>query len=152
MEDQYKFPDKYKPKPKTGKLTDSSLSLAIKKYVELNGGMCDIIKTSGTFRKGKEEVIAKGMFSVTLQKSKSFYSKSNATKGASDNSIVMISNSGILICWKCENKIGKDKQSEDQKDYEAKVNSLKPKQGIIIYSIVSDFQSFLNQYNKLKSL
>lgn len=134
-----------------GKETDAKLSSFIKKYVEERGGMCDIYKSTGTFRKGKEKVVEKGFYNVTLQQRKSFYSKSNATSGCSDNIIRLISNDGELIVWSCENKLSGDKKSEIQKEYQMKVEQFGrlATKGIAVYSIVSSREDFINQYNKL---
>ncbi len=151
----YKFPDKYRPPHKKDKKeTDATLSGFIKKHVEDRGGICDIYKAGGTFRKGKEQVIQKtGYFNVTLQKSKSLHTKSNATSGASDNHIELISINGMLISWKCENKLPGDKMSDTQLAYKNKIDGFgkRIKIGKSVYSVVTSREDFISQYNLLMS-
>lgn len=145
------MPDYAKPKRKqTTKDNSNALCKRIKDYVEQRGGVANIVITSGTFRKGKEKKLnSGGYFNVTLQQSKSFYSKSLATSGASDLSILFKSDKGELIAFECEVKIGADKQSADQYAYQQSIERIKPLQGICVYSIVKTFDDFLCQYSQL---
>ncbi len=145
----FPYPKKQKP---CAKETDATLSAFKRSYVTMRGGQCHTYKAGGTFRKGKQEVIQNtGFFQVTLQKRKAGHTKSNATTGHSDDTIGMVSKSGMLILWYSENKLPRDTQKDEQKEFERLVNEFAEtvKSGRVLYSIVTDRMDFVNQYQAL---
>lgn len=105
----------------------NSLTSSIVKFLELNNHHVSRVNTMGVMKNGK-------------------YRKGGGTLGASDLSIIMKGKNGV-IAWEVEVKFGKDKQSDVQKKYQASVERAGG-----IYSIVSTFDDFQMQYNKLMEL
>lgn len=131
-----KFPDRYKGKPKKSKSESQQLQNDIVKFCKLNNQFCEPVHTKGTYRKEL-----------------GIYTAGNYIKGSADLHIMLWRTDGTLVVWKCEVKWNKDVQSEDQRKYQQMIHkfndSVQPRYGIVIYSIVKTFDDFLNQYEKL---
>ncbi len=136
---------------KSVKETDSTMSKFIQKHIQQHGGICLIYKAGGTYRQGKQQVVEKGFFNVTLQTKKSGYTKSNATSGASDTIGFLSSTKGELIVWFAEVKLPGDRIREDQKAFEQMAIEFAKtlKVGKCVYSIVTSREDFTTKYNSL---
>lgn len=124
-------------KPKKSKSESQQLMNVIQKFIKLSGGFCEQVQTKGTWR----EDIGR-------------HTAGSYTKGSSDLHIMLIDIYGCLIVWKCEVKIGKDIQSEDQKKYQSSIETFNKRiisGSSVIYSIVKTFDDFIIQYNNLRN-
>jgi hypothetical protein len=89
----------------------------------------------GRYLPGK--TISKGFYGNVNTKGK--YIPTTSVLGAADLSIIK-----NKISWELEIKIGTDRQSQVQKEYQKKVEA----EGSI-YTIVHNFDEFIEQYNKI---
>ncbi len=121
-------PDYARPKSKKSKSPAIELANSIQKFLKLKGHHCSVVSTMGVYREGIGHTYG------------------GATKGASDLSIIMKSDKGNVIAWECEIKIGKDIQSDKQKQYAESVMKAGGH-----YSIVKTYEQFISQYNILMS-
>jgi len=115
--------------------TERGLIKAIEAWFKFHGGICRRIHTQGRFLQGKK--VGTGMYGLKQLPGK--FIPTTGTVGAADLSILKNG-----ISWECEIKIGKDRQSTKQKEYQSNVES----QGAI-YTIVHNFNEFIEQYNKI---
>lgn len=107
------------------KFSDSNaneLTKSIMAFLELKGHHVSRVNTMGVVRQGK-------------------YTKGGGTLGASDLSVIMRNKNNYVIAWELEIKFGKDRQSDDQKEYQKSVEKAGG-----LYSIVRTFEEFENQY------
>lgn len=124
--------------PKRKKSDSESVQLQndIEAFMKSKGNLCEQIQTKGTFRKGIG------------------YTAGHYTRGSADVHAVVFN--GRIIVWFIEVKIGNDKQSEDQKKYQAyiekfqaRIQSLYQISVYVKYSIVKSYDDFINQFNAL---
>lgn len=120
--------------------TANGLTKAVIRWIEIHGGQAERISVQGTYVKGK--TVNKGFYGATQIQGK--YIPSQMVKGASDISAIIKSNKGTIIPWKIEIKIGKDKQSDNQKKYQETIE----KSGGV-YDIVRSLDEFVEKYNCL---
>lgn len=113
-------------------LTANGLTKAIIRWIELHGGQAERINTQGNFIKGK--TVGVGMYGVKHLQGK--YVPSGSTKGSADISATIKGKT-----WKIEIKIGRDKQSDSQKKYQADIEAAGGK-----YSIVRSFDDFISKW------
>jgi len=129
------FPDEYRPKPKYSDKTANGLTKCIVDYLNFSGHVASRINNMGTWRADKS--YANG----------GFYTRSNQMRGIADiDSTINVKITGIPVglSVKWEVKIGKDRQSDAQKEYERKI-----KESGGHYYIVKTFEDFLQKYNEL---
>lgn len=115
--------------------TERGLIKAIEAWFKFHGGLCRRINTMGRYLPGK--TISKGFYGNVNTKGK--YIPTTSVLGAADLSIIK-----NKISWELEIKIGTDRQSQVQKEYQKKVEA----EGSI-YTIVHNFDEFIEQYNKI---
>lgn len=129
------FPEFALPIPKYSDKTANGLTKCIIHYIQLNGGQAERINVISRQVKGK-------------------FIKSTMTNGTADISATVPHFYEVLdpegysyiefigLSVKIEVKIGKDRQSDEQKDYEEAINNANG-----IYYIAKDFDSFYEWYN-----
>lgn len=133
------MPPSYIPKYKYTDKTANGLTRCIIDWLKLNGHQSERISTTGRYIKGR--TIPKGFYGVTHIPGK--YIKGSGTKGSADISATIKGKS-----VKIEIKIGKDKQSKEQVEYQQAVE-----QSGGIYLIAKSFHEFvLNYKNIIESL
>ena len=129
------FPPSAIPVPTYSDKTANGLTKMVIDWLQLNGHQAERINTMGVARvnKGpKDESFNRNFNSVT-------WTPSGSTKGSADISSVI---NGFSV--KLEVKIGKDRQSEAQRKYEADI-----KKAGGYYFIITDFNQFYELYLKL---
>jgi hypothetical protein len=123
--------------PKYTDKTANGLTKCILDYLQLSNHQAERINTMGRpidNRKQVTDVIGRTKTIGTMT-----WGKSTATKGSADISATI---EGLSV--KIEVKIGKDRQSEDQKIYQAKIEKAKG-----YYWIVKNFDDFMKKYDEL---
>ena len=127
--------------PKYTDKTANGLTRCILEFLELCDYQVERINTMGRpidNRKQVTDVIGRTKTIGTMT-----WGKSTATRGSADISATI---EGLSV--KIEVKIGKDRQSEDQKIYQAKIEKAKG-----YYWIVKNFDDFMKKYDQfLESL
>lgn len=125
----------YVPRTKFEDKTANGLTKSVVTWINLHGGFAERINTMGRYLPGKS--IGVGMYGVKQLKGK--YIPTTSTRGSSDVSATI---NGRSV--KIEIKIGKDKQSEAQKEYE--LNTIASGG---LYWIVKTFDEFVEQWKGL---
>jgi hypothetical protein len=125
------------PKTKFSDKTANGLTKAVIAWINLNGGMAERIGSGGRYLPGKS--ISRGFYGNVNTKGK--FIPSTTTNGTADISSIIKG-----VSWKIEIKIGADRQSPAQKEYQRLIESSGGK-----YSIVKNFNDFITQYNELIS-
>lgn len=116
-------------------LTANGLTKAVIRWIELHGGQAERINTQGNFIKGK--TVGVGMYGIKHLQGK--YIPSGSTKGSADLSSTI---NGKSVKW--EIKIGRDKQSDNQKKYQADIEASGGK-----YFIVRSFDDFISKWEEV---
>lgn len=125
----------YVPVTKFSDKTERGLIKCIEAFISIKGGIARRINTVGRYLPGK--TVGVGMYGNKTLPGK--YIPTTSVLGAADLSILING-----IAWECEIKIGKDRQSQVQKEYEQKI----VKSGGV-YTIVRDFDEFVEQYKEI---
>lgn len=128
------YSDKLKVKPPK---STAQLEALIAEFVKLSGQHSQRVKTSGTYRSKKTEVT--NVIGRTTVVDTGKYTPSQATLGASDMVIVLYS-----VAVYIEVKIGKDTQSDKQKDFQQSVERANG-----YYFIVKTLNGFYELWNEL---
>lgn len=110
------------PRPRRSDTTANGLTQCIIEYIQLRGGQAERISIMGRPQQIGDSIV---------------WTKSNMTIGTADISATIQGRS-----VKIEVKIGKDRQSEAQRRYQASVERAGG-----LYFVARDFQSFVNWYN-----
>lgn len=127
--------------------SDSSangLTKCVVDFLNYEGHQAERISTMGTFKEAKKVTDLDGKI---LQVGKGMFIPTNGTKGSADiSSTINVTIHGVEvgISVKWEVKIGKDRQSQDQKNYEEKVKAAKGH-----YYIIKSFDEFIDIYDAL---
>lgn len=129
------FPDKFRVKPKYTDKTANGLTKCIIDFLNFKGHQAERIASSGRVIDNRQTYTNVIGQNVTIGSTK--YIPGTSTKGTADISATI---NGKSV--KIEVKIGKDRQSDYQKQYQQKVE-----QAGGIYIIAKDFESFLQWYN-----
>lgn len=132
-----RMPPEYIVRTKFTDKTANGLTKAIVKWINLNGYQAERISTSGRWVDNSKVVT--DVLGNQKKIGSGKYIKGSGTKGSADISATI---KGKSI--KIEVKIGKDKQSEAQKEYQ---KSIERAGGI--YFIAKDFTSFYEFYTTL---
>jgi len=130
-------PVDYLPKPSYTDKTANGLTKAIKDFINFSGYQAERISSMGRMidkRKTVTDVLGRNIQVGSMQ-----YIKGTSTNGTADISATIKGRS-----VKIEVKIGKDKQSEEQKQYEQDVIKAGG-----LYFIARDFDSFIEWYDKI---
>lgn len=115
--------------------TANGLTKAVIRWVEIHGGQAERINNIGRYIEGA--VVNKGFYGSTRLKGK--YIPSTGTRGTADISATIKGRS-----VKIEVKIGKDKQSEAQKKYQADTERSGG-----VYIIARNLDGFVAEWEKL---
>ena len=129
------FPDNYRPVPKYSDKTANGLTKCIIDWINFNGYQAERISTMGRVldnRKTYTNVIGQNVTIGSTQ-----YIPGTGTKGSADISATIKGRS-----VKIEVKIGKDKQSDAQKKYQADIERSGG-----VYLIARNFDEFCIWYN-----
>jgi len=126
--------------PKYTDTTANGLTKCVIEFLMLSGHFAERVNTMGTARDNRKVV------TDVLGRKKTIgsivWTKTNAVKGSADvHSEINVNINGqkIPISVKWEIKIGKDRQSQDQKNYESKVTN---------YFIIKSFDDFYKKYTE----
>lgn len=125
----------YIPLTKYSDKTANALTKAIVEFIQLNGGQAERISNMGRVVDGRKRV------TDTIGRTKMIGSMT-WIKGSGKNGTADISATIKGKSVKIEVKIGKDRQSDEQMDYQ---NEVERAGGV--YFIAKDFQSFYDFYN-----
>ena len=131
-------PDYAVPVPKYSDNSANGLTTCIKDFLNLSGHHAERINTMGRMIDNRKQVTDAIGRKRTIGSMK--YIPTTGTKGSADihsEINVMINGQKIPVAVKWEVKIGKDRQSKDQKEYESKVGN---------YFIVKSFDDFYEKY------
>jgi hypothetical protein len=129
------LPDYARFKPKYSDKTANGLTKCIKDYIEFNGGQAERINNTG--RQIDDRTSVTDIFGNVRTIGSVMWIKGTGKNGTADISATIQGRS-----VKIEVKIGRDKQSYAQKEYQQQVE----KSGGL-YFIAKDFESFLKWYN-----
>lgn len=129
------FPEKYLPVTKYTDKTANGLTKCIIDYIIFKGGFAERISNTGRYVQGETYTDVLDRTRVLPGK----YIKGSGTNGTADISAIF---KGINL--RIEVKIGKDRQSEDQKKYQ---ESIERSGGI--YMIAKDFKGFKEEFNQV---
>lgn len=121
--------------------TANGLTKAIITWINLNGYQAERISTTGRYVDNSK--IVTDVLGNRKKIGSGKYIKGTGTNGSADISAIIKSLNGTVIPWKIEVKM-KDKQSEAQKRYEEHIMKAGGH-----YSIVHNFDEFMEQYNFL---
>lgn len=132
-----KMPPDYVPRTKFDDKTANGLTKCIISWITLNGYQAERINTTGRYIDNSK--IVTDVLGRKIKIGSGKYIKGTGTKGSADISATIKGKS-----VKIEVKIGNDRQSEYQKEYEADII----KAGGIYY-IAKDFDNFINFYKSL---
>jgi hypothetical protein len=132
-----KMPKDYVPKTTYTDKTANGLTKCIVDWINLNGYQAERISTTGRYIDNSKVVT--DILGRTKKIGSGKYIKGSGTKGSADISATI---KGKSI--KIEVKIGADRQSEHQKEYQQKIE-----QAGGVYFIAKDFDSFIEFYNKI---
>ena len=128
------MPRDYVPRTKFTDKTANGLTKCIIAWIKLNGGQAERISTTGRYLQGKE--VNRGFYGVVRTKGQ--YIPGTSTKGSADISATIKGKS-----VKIEVKVGKDRQSEEQKKYQKDIENAGG-----IYVTAKDFKGFLEWYSR----
>lgn len=131
-----RMPKEYIPKPTYSDKTANGLTKCIIHFVKANGYQAERISNTGRYIDNSKIVTDSMGFQKRIGSGQ--YIKGTGTNGTADVSLTI---KGKSI--KAEIKIGKDRQSEAQKKYQADIERAGG-----IYIIVKDFDEFINFYKK----
>lgn len=131
-----RMPKEYIPKPTYSDKTANGLTKCIIHFVKANGYQAERISNTGRYIDNSKIVTDSMGFQKRIGSGQ--YIKGTGTNGTADISLTI---KGKSI--KAEIKIGKDRQSEAQKKYQADIERAGG-----IYIIVKDFDEFINFYKK----
>jgi len=122
------LPQLYVPMTKYSDTTANGLTTAIVDFIRLTGGYADRINNTGIMRNGK-------------------WTRSGTRKGIADimaGKPIQVGDRTVSVTVAIEVKIGKDRQSDDQKKIEAEV----VKSGGF-YIIARNWDGFYNEWSKI---
>jgi hypothetical protein len=128
------FPTNAIPQPKYSDKTANGLTKMIIDFIQLMGGQAERINTMGRVIAGKTKID----FHTGKVTKDNTYIPTTGTKGSADISATVKGRS-----VKIEIKIGKDRQSERQKNYEENITNAGG-----VYYIARDFDSFYHWYTE----
>lgn len=139
------FPDSYRPIRAYSDKTANGLTECIEHFLNFSGHQAERISSSGRYIDNSQTYTDVVGFKRKIGSGK--WIPGNTTKGTADiSSTISVSFAGkkIPLSVKWEVKIGKDRQSKDQKRYE---ESIKRANGY--YFIVKNFDDFYEKYTTL---
>lgn len=146
--DEIEHPDFPYPVPaKTNDNSANAITKIILQFLKWEGHQAERINTMGRLVSAKEPVRMLGI-SGTLETKK--WIPTTGTKGSADiSSTIRVNVNGVKVglSVKWEVKFKKDRQSDDQKNYERSVNSAGGH-----YFIVRDVDDFLEKYDELMGM
>lgn len=128
------FPPQYFPAIKVSDNSANGLTKCIVEFLNLSGCQAERISTTGRWI--DESFTYTNVMGQTRKAGSGRYIKGSVTKGSADISAII---NGKSV--KIEVKYGRDRQSDDQKKYQAAIERAGG-----IYVIAKDFQSFYDWY------
>ncbi len=128
---EYLGQQNYKPR------TANGLTRCIIDYINYSGGFAERINNMGVYRDNRKQITDVVGRIRTIGSGQ--WTKGTGTKGTSDISAMYYGKS-----LKIEVKIAFDRQSEDQKEYQRKVESVGG-----LYYIAKDFDSFVEWFDNI---
>lgn len=131
------FPDKYRVRKKYTDKTTNGLTKCIKDFLNFSGHQAERVNVMARAR--DKRVTVHDVLGRSKQIGSVEYTPSGSTVGTADISSIVFG-----LAWKIEVK-RKDKQSPEQKAYQAKVERAGGR-----YNIYKEFETFYNDYLKLK--
>lgn len=117
-------------------ITANGLTKAAIRWIQLHNGQAERINTQGTYIKGK--TVGVGMYGIKHLQGK--FIPSGSTRGSADISSTI---NGRSVKW--EVKIGRDKQSDAQKKYQADIEASGGK-----YFIIRSFDDFIAKWEGIR--
>ncbi len=124
-------PDHCIPMQKFNDTTANGLTKTIIKFIQMIGGQAERISNQGQYRDNTK-------ISIDVLGRQRIIGSKGWTKGTGQNGTADISAIYKGVSFKIEVKIGKDKQSEDQKKYQQDVQ-----RAGAVYIIAKDFDNFI---------
>lgn len=134
------FPSQYIPKPKFSDKTANGLTKCIVSFIRLQDGQAERISVEGRVLDGRKTFQDVVGFQRTIGTVKRI--KSSAQTGSADVSAII---NGRSV--KIEVKVGKDRQSPAQKQYQRQVEAAGG-----IYLLISSFQQFYDWFQTQKGV
>jgi hypothetical protein len=128
------FPEQYIPDYKNSDNSTNGLTKCVIDFINMSGGFAERINTTGRYIGGK---IIEGANGRVQTQGK--WIKGTGTKGSADISAVI---QGRTV--KIEIKYGRDRQSDDQKEYQSNIERSGG-----LYWIVRTFDDFIDKYDAL---
>jgi len=136
------YPMDYIATPKYNDTTANGLEKCIVDFLNLSGHQAERIKNMGRMLDNTK--VVKDVMGITRTIGSKQYIKGTGTNGTSDISStikVTIGDKTFGLSVKWEVKIGKDRQSEAQKEYQVMIEESGG-----IYHVVTSFDDFYNKY------
>ena len=121
----------------------NELTKLVINFLTWSGWQAERISSSGRYIDDSKKVT--NVVGFTKQIGGGKWIPGNTRNGTADISCIMQSESGNVIAWKIEIKYGKDRQSDVQKRYQSEVERAGG-----VYSLVRNFDSFLDMYDNLR--
>ncbi len=139
------FPRSYHPSPKFTDTTANGLTRCVIEFLRLSGHQAERISSSGRVI-GRERSVV-DVIGVKRTIGSTTYIKGSGVKGTADvSSTINVSiggkNVGLAVKW--EVKIGRDRQSKKQREYEKSIQDAGGH-----YYIVKSFDDFFEKYSSL---
>lgn len=128
------YPREYVAAPKYNDTTANGLERCITDFLNLSGHQAERIKNMGRMLDNTK--VVKDVMGITRTVGSKQYIKGTGTNGTADISATILGRS-----VKIEVKIGKDRQSEAQKDYQESITKAGGQ-----YWIANDFDGFMFYY------
>lgn len=125
----------------------NGLTRCILKFLKYEGCQAERINTMGKMVDNRQ--IVKDVVGLVREVGSKSWQKGTGTKGSADISAtipVVISGIKVGVSVKIEVKFGKDRQSADQKKYEANINSSGG-----VYTIARNMDDFIGWYDNFKN-
>lgn len=138
------FPDHLRPQPKYSDKTANGLTKCVIDWITFNGYQAERISTMGRVIDNRQTYTNVIGQNVTI--GSTTYIPGAGTKGSADISATIKNKDGVGVSIKIEVKIGKDRQSEAQKQYQANIERSGG-----VYLIARNFTDFVGWWDNFVS-
>jgi len=136
------MPPSYVPKDKFSDKTANSLTKCIVTWININGGIAERISSAG--RMIDNTKVVSNVLGQKYRIGSFGYIPGTSRNGTADVSATFRNIHGQVVSWKIEVKIGKDKQSEAQKQYQQDTEKAGG-----VYTLARSFSEFIKDYKRL---
>lgn len=136
------MPPAYVPKRTYTDRTANGLTKCIIEWINLNGGCAERIISTG--RMIDHTKVVSNTLGQRMRIGSIGYIPGTTRNGTADVSATLKGVAGHVISWKIEVKIGKDRQSEAQRKYQADIERAGG-----VYTLARDFAGFILEYKRL---